>query len=52
MEEEESIKRHFQDSPKTYSAFLSHHKVACDILARHVKQNLDPLLGKESFLGA
>ena len=51
QEQDDAIKLRFRSSSKTYTAFLSHHKVACDSLARIVKRDLDELLSKESFLG-
>ena len=49
--EESGIRQKFQSSPKKYSAFLSHHKVACAAEARLLKKDLDRILGKGSFLG-
>ena len=45
------IRAHFNNSSKTYSAFLSHHKESCAAEARLLKEHIDSLASKNAFLG-
>ena len=47
----EGARQRHESSPKSFAAFLSHHKEACATEARLVKQNYETLLGVECFLG-